>query len=174
MCSNKSVKTGWGWFTRRGSGGLGRVVALKLMLAGSRATEAEIKRFQTEAKAAATLKHPNVVAIHEVGEHHGQQYFSMDYIEGRSLAEVIRRAPLPAARAARYVKIIAEAYLDPEVRASISGFSRIDPGETAALVERLRRDLETGEWERRFGHLRSFSELDLGYRLVVAGIGGHA
>jgi eukaryotic-like serine/threonine-protein kinase len=89
--------------------GLGRVVALKLMLAGSRATEAEIKRFHTEAKAAATLKHPNVVAIHEVGEHHGQQYFSMDYIEGRSLAEVIRRTPLPAARAARYVKIIAEA-----------------------------------------------------------------
>jgi len=89
--------------------GLGRVVALKLMLAGSRATEAEVKRFHTEAKAAATLKHPNVVAIHEVGEHHGQQYFSMDYIEGRSLAEVIRRTPLPAARAARYVKIIAEA-----------------------------------------------------------------
>jgi len=89
--------------------GLGRVVALKLLLAGSRATEAEIKRFHTEAKAAATLKHPNVVAIHEVGEHQGQQYFSMDYIEGRSLAEVIRRTPLPAARAARYVKIIAEA-----------------------------------------------------------------
>jgi serine/threonine protein kinase len=89
--------------------GLGRVVALKLLLAGSRATEAEIKRFHSEAKAAATLKHPNVVAIHEVGEHEGQHYFSMDYIEGRSLAEVIRRTPLPAARAARYVKIIAEA-----------------------------------------------------------------
>ena len=85
--------------------GLGRVVALKLLLAGSRATEAEIKRFHIEAKAAATLKHPNVVSIHEVGEHHGQQYFSMDYIEGRSLAEVIHRTPLPAARAARYVKI---------------------------------------------------------------------
>jgi len=89
--------------------GLGRVVALKLLLAGSRATEAEIKRFHTEAKAAANLKHPNVVSIHEVGEHHGQHYFSMDYIEGRSLAEVISRTPLPAERAARYVKIIAEA-----------------------------------------------------------------
>ncbi len=89
--------------------GLGRVVALKLLLAGSRATQAEIKRFHTEAKAAATLKHPNVVAIHEVGEHEGQHYFSMDYVEGQSLAEVIRRTPLPAARAARYVRIIAEA-----------------------------------------------------------------
>jgi len=89
--------------------GLSRVVALKLLLAGSRATEAEIKRFHTEAKAAATLKHPNVVSIHEVGAHHGQHYFSMDYIEGWSLAEVTSRTPLPAERAARYVKIIAEA-----------------------------------------------------------------
>lgn len=100
---------GMGAVYRAHQRGLGRVVALKLMLAGSRATEAEIKRFHSEAKAAATLKHPNVVAIHEVGEHHGQQYFSMDYVEGRSLAEVIRRTPLPAARAARYVKVIAEA-----------------------------------------------------------------
>ena len=88
---------------------LNRVVALKLTLAGARATAAEIKRFHTEAKAAATLQHPNVVAIHEVGEHEGQHYFSMDYIEGKSLADVIRRTPLSAERAARYVKIIAEA-----------------------------------------------------------------
>lgn len=88
---------------------LDRVVALKLNLAGARATEAEIKRFHTEATAAATLQHPNVVSIHEVGEHEGQHYFSMDYIEGSSLAEVIRRTPLPAERSARYVKTIAEA-----------------------------------------------------------------
>lgn len=56
---------------------LNRVVALKLTLTGARATEAEIKRFRTEATAAATLQHPNVVAIHEVGEHEGHHYFSM-------------------------------------------------------------------------------------------------
>ena len=88
---------------------LNRIVALKLMLSGPWATEAEIKRFRSETTAAATLQHPNVVAIHEVGEHEGQHYFSMDYIAGQSLAEVINRTPLPAGRAARYMKIIAEA-----------------------------------------------------------------
>jgi len=88
---------------------LNRIVALKLTLTGARATEAEIKRFRTEATAAATLQHPNVVAIHEVGEHEGQHYFSMDYIEGKSLAEVIRRTPLPGEQIARYVKTVAEA-----------------------------------------------------------------
>ncbi len=88
---------------------LDRVVALKLTLAGSQSTAAGIKRFHTEARAAATLQHPNVVAIHEVGEHEGVHYFSMDYIDGSSLAQVISRTPLPAGRAARYVKIIAEA-----------------------------------------------------------------
>ncbi len=88
---------------------LNRFVALKLMRSGSWATEAEIKRFRSETTAAATLQHPNVVAIHEVGEHEGRHYFSMDYIAGPSLAEVINRTPLPAGRSARYVKIIAEA-----------------------------------------------------------------
>jgi serine/threonine-protein kinase len=88
---------------------LNRIVALKLILTGARATAAEIKRFRTEATAAATLQHPNVVAIHEVGEHEGQNYFSMDYIEGKSLAEVIRRTPLPGEQAARYVKTVAQA-----------------------------------------------------------------
>lgn len=67
-----------------------------------------------------------------------------------------------------------EAYLDPEVRAGISSFTCLAPDETAVLVERLRRDLETGEWERRFGHLRGLPQLDLGYRLVVAEVRGHA
>src|ERR1051325_5975363 len=95
------------WKARQRS--LNRIVALKLMLAGPLAAENEIKRFLTEAKSAATLQHPNVVAIHEVGECDGRHFFSMDYVEGKSLSDVVRRTPLPPERAARYVKTIAEA-----------------------------------------------------------------
>lgn len=88
---------------------LDRIVALKMMRSGSLASESEVKRFRSEAQAVARLQHPNVVAIHEVGEQDGQFFFSMDYIEGKNLAEVIRRTPLSPERAARYVKTIAEA-----------------------------------------------------------------
>jgi hypothetical protein len=61
-----------------------------------------------------------------------------------------------------------QAYLDPRVRAGISGFARLQPAETAAAMEALARDLESGAWDAQFGHLRTLDELDLGYRLVVS------
>jgi len=88
---------------------LGRVVALKMILSGPLASEKEIHRFRAEARAAATLQHPQIVAIHEVGEHEGQLYFSMDYLEGGNLAALVREGPVPARRAAEILKTIAEA-----------------------------------------------------------------
>jgi hypothetical protein len=62
-----------------------------------------------------------------------------------------------------------EAYLDPAVRANISTFARRSPDELQPGLDALARDLESGEWDRRHGRLRSLPELDLGYRLVVSG-----
>lgn len=88
---------------------LNRMVALKMIRAGRLADEAEVKRFRTEAEAAANLQHPNIVAIHEIGEHEGQHYFSMDYVDGKDLAHLAPGVPLPTAKAAHYVKTIAAA-----------------------------------------------------------------
>jgi len=88
---------------------LDRIVALKTILAGRFARASDVERFKAEAQAAATLRHPNIVAIHEVGKCDGQHYFTMDYVPGRSLAELVRESPLSANRAARYVCAIAEA-----------------------------------------------------------------
>lgn len=88
---------------------LNRIVAVKMLLFGKFSSDEFVQRFETEAQAVASLQHPNIVAIHEVGEHEGQHYFSMDYIEGKSLAELVRENPLPGKRAAGYLKTIAEA-----------------------------------------------------------------
>jgi eukaryotic-like serine/threonine-protein kinase len=88
---------------------LNRIVALKTVLFGPQASPDFVKRFQAEAVAAASLQHPNIVAIHDVGVHEGQHFFVMDYVDGPSLAEVAGRQPLPARRAGGYLKTIAEA-----------------------------------------------------------------
>ena len=95
------------WKARQTS--LNRDVALKMIRAGALASPDEVARFLREAEAAANLQHPNIVAIHEVGEHGGQHYFSMDFVAGRDLGALVKDGPLSPQRAARYVKIIAEA-----------------------------------------------------------------
>jgi len=70
---------------------LNRLVALKLISAGALASEDLVKRFKAEAEAAASLSHPNIVPIHEIGEHEVRHYFSMGLIEGPNLREALSR-----------------------------------------------------------------------------------
>jgi WD40 repeat protein len=88
---------------------LGRIVAVKMILAGPLAGKDFVQRFRTESAAAAILQHPNIVAIHDVGVHEGRHYFSMDYVEGQNLTQLVGQQPLAPARATRYVQLIAEA-----------------------------------------------------------------
>jgi WD40 repeat protein/tRNA A-37 threonylcarbamoyl transferase component Bud32 len=88
---------------------LQRIVALKMIKRGQLASEEEVERFHNEAQAAAKLDHRGIVPVFEVGEHQGQHYFSMGYVEGRSLAEKLAQGPLPHRQAAELMKKVAEA-----------------------------------------------------------------
>lgn len=80
---------------------LRRLVALKMILRQQLATADDLARFRAEAEAAARVHHPQIVTVYEVGELHGQPYFSMQYVEGTTLARVISEGPISSRRAAK-------------------------------------------------------------------------
>src|SRR5436853_3003759 len=86
---------------------LNRTVALKVISLGQWASKAHLKRFRLEAEAAARLEHPGIVPIHEVGERDGSCYFSMKFVEGGQLDEVVRHAPMSSRQAAELVASVA-------------------------------------------------------------------
>lgn len=103
------ARGGMGIVYRARQTSLNRIVAIKMILAGHLASEIDAKRFQVEAEAAANLRHANIVAVHEVGRHNGQSYFSMDYVDGKNLSEITRQNLLPVNQAAEYALQIARA-----------------------------------------------------------------
>jgi len=88
---------------------LGREVALKLLLLGRYANAESVERFRREAEAAAALRHPHIVQMFDVGEIDGQPFLAMEYVRGRTLGEVLREGPLAPARAAKWMREVAEA-----------------------------------------------------------------
>jgi WD40 repeat protein len=109
---------GYELITELGRGGMGvvyqarhlkldRLVALKMILAGSHAGAAELARFQTEAEAVARLRHPNIVQVYDVGEHEGKPFFSLEFCGGGSLKDRLNGTPLSAKEAAALVQTLA-------------------------------------------------------------------
>jgi formylglycine-generating enzyme required for sulfatase activity len=85
------------------------MVALKMILAGAYAGEAERRRFRTEAEAVARLRHPNIVQVYEVGEQDGKPFCSLEFCEGGSLEKKLGGTPVQSREAARLVETLARA-----------------------------------------------------------------
>ncbi|MDX1948407.1 MAG: serine/threonine-protein kinase [Pirellulaceae bacterium] len=88
---------------------LGRIVAVKMLLAGSHADPRDMARFRAEAEAVAQMQHPHIVQVFEVGEHDGQPYFSLEYVAGGHLGQRIAGTPQPPREAARLIETLARA-----------------------------------------------------------------
>src|SRR5262249_32818893 len=89
--------------------GLKRLVALKMIGAGAHAAADDLARFRSEAEAVARLRHPHIVQIYEIGEQGGRPFFSLEYMDGGSLAQSLNGEPQPAQRGAELVEQVAEA-----------------------------------------------------------------
>ena len=86
---------------------LNRLVAIKMILAGTHATAEELTRFRAEAAAVARLQHPNIVQIYEVGEQDGRLFLSLEFVDGASLAQRYAGTPAPPRTAAQIVETLA-------------------------------------------------------------------
>ncbi|MCK5942774.1 MAG: serine/threonine protein kinase [Planctomycetes bacterium] len=103
-----------------GSGGMGvvyrarqrsldREVAVKVLRAGDAATPQALERFEREARSLARLRHRHIVTVHEVGAANGAVFFTMDLLDGGSLAERLRQGPLPTSQAVQLLRQVGEA-----------------------------------------------------------------
>lgn len=118
--TNRKFVAGYELLTELGRGGMGvvyrarqlslnRLVALKMVLSGGQASDVEIQRFRIEAEAVASLHHPNIVQIFEVGEHDGQPFCSLELVTGGNLHDRMNKKPLTSKQAAELIHTLAQA-----------------------------------------------------------------
>jgi serine/threonine protein kinase/tetratricopeptide (TPR) repeat protein len=88
---------------------LNRLVAIKMVLGGGSAGAEQLARFQAEGQAVAALQHPNIVQIHEVGQHDSLPYFSLEFVDGGSLDKTLKGQPQPPLAAAKLTETLARA-----------------------------------------------------------------
>lgn len=106
---NELARGGMGIVYRARQLGLGRIVALKMVIDRCPNDDENRRRFRREAESAGRLSHPGLVPIYEFGEHEGQLFYSMEHVEGESLEEIVQRGPLAPNEAARIMADVAEA-----------------------------------------------------------------
>jgi WD40 repeat protein/tRNA A-37 threonylcarbamoyl transferase component Bud32 len=120
MPNASSEVAGYEILSELGRGGMGvvfrarhhrlhRVVALKMILSARFACPEELLRFRLEGETAASLQHPNIVQVYEVGSHQGQPYMVLEYVEGGTLADALEDRALPIPQAAHLVEVLARA-----------------------------------------------------------------
>ncbi|HVA50441.1 MAG TPA: protein kinase [Pirellulales bacterium] len=89
--------------------GLKRLVALKMILAGSHADADDLARFRSEAEAVAHLQHPNIVQVYEIGDDDGRPFFSLEFVDGKSLSNQLEGKPQTPRQAAETIRVLAQA-----------------------------------------------------------------
>jgi tetratricopeptide (TPR) repeat protein len=156
---------GMGVVYRARQKGLNRLVALKMILAGPHAGRDNLARFQAEAEAVARLQHPNVVQIHEIGEHDGLPFFAMEFCAGGTLERRLGGTPLPPRQAAVLAETLARAVQAAHEKGIVH--RDLKPGNIL---------LTEGEWpseekERKGGQLATVKITDFGLAKTLDGAG---
>ena len=98
---------GMGVVYRAKQRGLGRMVALKMILGGANVNPEDVARFELEARAVGSMTHPNIVQVYEVGEFNGAPYFSLEFVDGGPLDKKLENSPQPAEWSAKMMMQLA-------------------------------------------------------------------
>ncbi|MBI4577854.1 MAG: tetratricopeptide repeat protein [Planctomycetes bacterium] len=136
---------------------LDRVVALKVLRHAEDASEVEVERFRNEARAAAQLDHPGIVAVHDIGEVEGRLYFTMDFVEGETLTAIMKRVFFRPEESCRVVREVALAVGHAHGR----GIVHRDLKPSNILIDPSGRPLVTDfGLAKDLGHARGLTQTD--------------